>query len=89
MEFDYLRARILAAGHVLDRGHGKPTQAVDPTTKSDFDGRQLEARKARMQSRVGDEAAAVAVVSASVEEDEAPTTHSLVKRLPAPRLGLR
>ena len=35
----------------------------------------LEALKARVQSRVGDEDAAVAVASASVEDDEAPTTH--------------
>ena len=73
MESDDLRARIMAASHVLDRGYGKPTQAVDLTAKTDTSGAHLEALKALMKGRRGDEVAAVA--SASVEEDEAPTTH--------------
>lgn len=75
MESDDLRARIMAASHVLDRGYGKPTQAVDLTTKTDLGVAHLEVLKARMQSRAGDEVAVVAVASASVEEDGTPTTH--------------
>ena len=69
------RVRIMAAGHVLDRGYGKPTQAVDLTAKTDLGAAQLEALKGRMESRRGDEVTAVAVASASMDEDEPPTTH--------------
>lgn len=63
MQSDDLRARIMAAGHVLDRGYGKPTQAVDRTTKTDVGALHLEALKGRMQSRVGDEVAAATIAS--------------------------
>ena len=68
------RVRIMAAGHVLDRGYGKPTQAVDLTAKTDLGAAHLEVLKA-MQSRRGGEVTAVAVASASMDEDEPPTTH--------------
>ena len=67
------RVRIMAAGHVLDRGYGKPTQAVDLTAKTDLGAAHLEVLKAHMESRRGGEVTAVA--SPSVEEDETPTTH--------------
>ncbi len=76
MQSDDMRARIMAASHVLDRGYGKPTQSVDLTAKTDMGAAHLDALKARMQSRRGDQAAAeVAAVSALVGEDETPTTH--------------
>jgi len=66
----------MAASHVLDRGYGKPTQAVDLTAKTDMGAAQFGALKARMQSRRGGEATSeVAVASVLIEEDEAPTTH--------------
>jgi len=76
MQSDDMRARIMAASHVLDRGYGKPTQSVDLTAKTDMGAAHLEALKARMRGKQGDEVAAVAVTSASVAEDETPpTTH--------------
>ena len=75
MQSDDLRARILAAGHVLDRGYGKPTQVVDLTTKTDVGALHLEALKARMLHRLNEQATEAAVASTSTDEDEAPTTH--------------
>lgn len=76
MQSDDLRARILAAAHVLDRGYGKPTQAVDLTAKTDFGAAHLEALKASMQSRREDRAAAeAAMASESADKDEALATH--------------
>jgi len=76
MQSDDQRARIMAASHVLDRGYGKPTQSVDLTAKTDMGAAHLEALKARMQSRRGDQAAEEATLASTlVEEHEAQTTH--------------
>ena len=69
------RVRIMAAGHVLDRGYGKPIQAVDLTAKTDLGASHLEALQAITRRREESRAAEAAAASASLDEDEAPTTH--------------
>ena len=64
------RMRLEAVKILLDRGYGKPAQQVDLSTKTDLGALHLEALKSLNATRTAAVAAA-----ATVDEEEAPTTH--------------